>query len=117
MIARALSALGLMKRSEHERIVAENDDRAYDSWIKMINERDFYVDEYKVLEAKFKLAATDLAKQADELNDAKLHIDHLGITFLQSLADAVQDYQADALKWRNSLKRSRDRKAAKQGTA
>lgn len=62
-----LSFLGLMKRAEHERIVANADDAAYNSWIKVANERDFYVSEYKALNAKFKLAATDLAAQADEI--------------------------------------------------
>jgi len=37
----------------------------------------------------------------------------LKASFNQRLADAVQDYERDAQKWRNYLKRSRDRKAGK----
>lgn len=115
MIARALSLLGLMKRSEHERIVAENDDRAYDSWIKMINERDFYVDEYKALEAKFKRAATNLAEQAEEIASLKAANAAL-INGNAKLAKEVHTLRPDAQKWRASLKRSRDRKAARKGS-
>lgn len=100
MISPILNALGLMKRSEHEaRMDAYRDD-----WQALL---DNVIEDRDAWEAKFKLAATDLAKQAEELNDAKLHIDHLGITFNQRLADAIQDYQADALLWR----KARDKRA------
>lgn len=109
MIALALKSLGLMRVSEHEAATL----RLEESIASREREIDHVVSERNEALAKFKRAATDLAKQAEELNEAKLHIDHLGITFNQRLADAVQDYQGDAQKWRNSLKRSRDRKAAK----
>lgn len=114
-----LHTLGLMTRKEHEAIVADNDDRAYNSWIKMINERDFYVDEYKVLEAKFKKAVTDLEKQANDLRLAdetitlrNAHIDRLK-TELDSANDRAARLAPDALLWRNA----RDKRAGKRGAS
>lgn len=123
MIALALKALGLMRVSEHERITS--------LFFEQIEIIDSECDDW---EAKFKRAATDLAAQAEEregfqrqyrkdilekailrnrVETAESEIDELKGCFNQRLADAVQDYQGDAQKWRNSLKRSRDRKAAK----
>jgi hypothetical protein len=62
---------------------------------------------YDALNERFKKAVTDLAEARCSLEDERA-------SFNQRLADAIQDYEADALKWRASLKRSRDRKAAKK---
>lgn len=121
MIARALSALGLMTMSEHERIVAENDNRAYDSWIRMINERDFYVDEYKALEAKFKLAATDLAKQAEEIAQMKVDMSRAAeaadnyLNWIAGLEAEVQALRPDAEAMRKKRAADRKRMAGKRG--
>lgn len=56
-------------------------------------------------EAKFKLAATDLAKQAEEIEEWKTLANDLG-----AIVEATKD---DAQKWRAYLKRSRDRRAGK----
>lgn len=79
----------------------------YAADLKRANEaRDNWRDSSKEWEAKFKLAAADLAKQAEEIEVLK---EKLGYAEWRAADDAV-----DAQKWRNSLKRSRDRKAAKK---
>lgn len=74
MISRALNALGLMTRAEHEQIVFDLDERGYKQWEASTNNleaawyhRDQALDERDDALAKFKLAATDLAKQAEEI--------------------------------------------------
>ncbi len=69
-----LHTLGLMTRKEHERIVEENDEKAYTAWAKMANERDdlkMYRDDWQqkhnAVVGKLKRAATDLAAQAEEI--------------------------------------------------
>lgn len=111
-----LHTIGLMTRAEHERVVADNDNRAYDSWIKMINERDFYVDEYKALEAKFKKAVTDLEKQA-VLEKALRGVNDSRAAEITELKVRLAYAEPRAKKWDDSLKRSRDRKEAKKRVA
>lgn len=155
--------------------MADLDNRNFLAWQKAADERDKFRDQVRdtctraeTAAAKFKLAATNLAAQAEEIaglrkeigelddqadvvrnleRDLRLadetiairnkHIDNLkaeianldnmltseiansGLveadnaelkaSFNQRLADAVQDYQADALLWRNA----RDRRAGK----
>ncbi|GAO78685.1 hypothetical protein [Sphingopyxis sp. C-1] len=148
-----------MFRKTHEAEIAE-----YAAGLKRANEaRDNWRDSSKEWEAKFKLAATDLAKQVEEIakltderDEAlagpwpKWAADLLAIireytgpcpedgwegvdlpeemrVWLEGYRDEMQRtgnvapvpqseweaLKADAQKWRNSLKRSRDRKAAK----
>lgn len=124
LLDKTLSYLGLMRVAEHERIALKNDDNAFTAWSKAITDRDdmrMQRDDWQAkhnsLLGKFKKAVSDLAAQADELNDAKLHIDHLGITFNQRLADAVQDYADDALAMRKKRQADRDRIQAKRDAA
>ncbi len=111
-----LNTLGLMTRKEHERVVADNDNRAYDSWIKMINERDFYVDEYKALEAKFKQAVADLEKQAGEIAALKRDYARRGELLLDArsereIAEAeAKALRPDALAMRRKRQMDRDRR-------
>jgi Skp family chaperone for outer membrane proteins len=105
MIRRTLSALGLGKKPTQP---IQSEIAEYAADLKRANEaRDNWRDSSKEWEAKFKTAIGNLAVASTDLAD-------LRATFNQRLADAVQDYQADAQKWRDSLKRSRDRKAAKK---
>ena len=97
-----LNAIGLMTRAEHEELT-----RLKTAALDTIAQS--YCGEVKAAtdwEAKFKTAIGNLAVASTDLAD-------LRATFNQRVADAVQDYQTDDQKWRNSLKRSRDRKAAK----
>lgn len=144
MISPILNALGLMKRSEHEEIVADNDEKAYTAWAKMANERDdmkMYRDDWQQkhnsVVGKLKRATTDLAKQAEEIEAYKEGAKALSriidsgveeIKAQQGLVSALTEKnvelvskletarrECDALRhdanmWRNSLKRSRDRK-------
>lgn len=91
MIARALSALGLMKRSEHEAVKRQ---AAADK--QLIEHLRADVAAY---DAKFKLAAANLAKQADEI--AGLHRSNAGF------AAQVEALRPDALLWR----KARDKRA------
>lgn len=140
MIARALSLLGLMKRSEHAaeklriansyaaRIFGLEDDlRVARESLKI--EKDAGAE----AEERFKRAATDLAEQAGEIArqddtiermawEIKRHEDEIRERkqVQYDLARARLEIEAlrpDALKWRNYLKRSRDRKAGKKGVA
>lgn len=109
MIAHALSALGLMKRSEHEELIE--------------NSVSFHLRNYRSLQrhcddlkAKFKLAATDLAKQAEEIANyrqlmerADHQLDQSGEMLDEARAE-IDALRHDANMWRNSLKRSRVRK-------
>lgn len=88
-----LKMIGLMTVAEHEALSSKADDAAYNSWIKVINERDFYVSEFKVLEGKFKRAATDLAAQAQE----------------------IAALRPDAQSWRNRQERERQRGERRKG--
>lgn len=109
MIARALSALGLMKRAEHERIVDDLDMQAYSRWRDAQTELD-------KLDAKFKLAATDLEAEviaSESYGDQVVSL-NAELARLHEIIDALRP---DAQKWRNSLKRSRDRRAGKKGVA
>lgn len=111
MISRALSALGLMRISEYEDIASMTDAMVG----VLAGERD------EALE-RFKLAATDLAKQAEEIEALRF-----SLSFACSSADRDDDtiiglqaeitsLRPDAQKWRASLKRSRDRKSARKGS-
>lgn len=60
-------------------------------------------------EAKFKKAVADLAAASDENEHLKSE--------LWAATEQARDNAADAQKWRDSLKRSRDRRAAKQGAS
>lgn len=68
-------------------------------------------------ETKFKQAVADLAERSEELNAAKWQIEHLESTFNQRLADAVQEYEADALAMRRKRQRDVDQKAEKRNNA
>lgn len=92
-----LHTLGLMKRSEHERIVAENDEKAFAAWNKSMTARDEMRIERDGADERFKRAATDLAAQAEEIKTLKIRLHYA---------------EPRAKKWDDSLKRSRDRKAA-----
>lgn len=109
MISRALNALGLMTVSEHERIVDELDQVTYSQWRNAQTDLD-------KMDAKFKLAATDLAKQAEEIANyrqlmerADHQLDQSGEMLDEARAE-IDALRHDANMWRNSLKRSRDRK-------
>lgn len=85
-----------MLKSTHEALIAKA--------------REEEADTVRDLEAKFKKAVKDIAAQADEIANLKS-------TFNQRLADAVQDYQADAEAMRAKRKRDRDLKAEKAKAA
>lgn len=101
MISPILNALGLMKRSEHEAVKLRS---AADGQLirRLIDERDDW-------QGRFKLAATDLAKQAEEI----AHFDEC-----EKRLDADRNFwreqalrdERPAQMWRDYLKRSRDRK-------
>ena len=104
MISRALSALGLMKRSEHEaRMDAYRDD-----WQALL---DNVIEDRDAWEAKFKLAATDLAKQAEEIERLNREVDgKIGV--IDSLYTRIDELRPDALLWRAA----RDKRAARKGS-
>lgn len=107
-----LHTIGLMTRAEHEAALAKADDAAYNSWIKVINERDFYVSEYKELEAKFKRAATDLAAQAEEIAKQDGIIEGMAWE-IRGHEETIADLRPDALAMRRKRQRDRELKAAK----
>lgn len=106
MISRALNALGLMSESEHYRRVEVIEDildetRAAEKTALAQLER---------ARSQLKDAAFNDGQQGRVISELEGDIAELRSSFNQRLADAVQDYQHDATMWRNSLKRSRDRK-------
>lgn len=107
-MSKLLNALGLMKRSEHEAVEQDRDD-----WRDKSMEQSVEISE---LTAKFKLASTDLAKQAEEIKGARQAIEYWKSEAVaaRNEANALRPY---ALKWRDYLKRSRDRKEAKKGVS
>ena len=116
MIARALSLLGLMKRSEHERLKNE----AINAYCRL---NDSLRDERNSAQAELKRVAWDIAgykssiaEQADEIAALKAESD-TRYDLLSSACAEIEALRPDALKWRNYLKRSRDRKAGKKGVA
>ena len=107
MIARALSALGLIKRSEHEREIEILKDILEETRAAEL----LYLN-------KFKLAATDLAKQAEEIEALRF-----SLSFACSSADRDDDtiiglqaeiasLRPDALLWRAA----REKRAARKGS-
>ena len=110
-----LSALSLGKKPNQP--IQPDDIAEYIADLKRANEaRDNWRDSSKEWEAKFKVAATDLAKQAEEIADLKDDLRFADAVLAAQKRD-VDAFKADAQKWRNSLKRSRDRKAGKKGVA
>ncbi|WP_440860746.1 hypothetical protein [Sphingopyxis sp. 22461] len=84
-----------------------------DDWQALL---DNVIEDRDAWEAKFKLAATDLAKQAEEIAGLKDAAHREGVRYNQLASDrnnwreqALRDEQP-ANMWRNSLKRSRHRK-------
>lgn len=102
-----LHTIGLMTRAEHERIVQAEILQSIKAANRASDEKGFRFKAEKradELEAKFKRAVTDLAAQAEEIAEWKTIANDLG-----AIVEATKD---DARKWRDYLKRSRDRKAA-----
>lgn len=151
MISRALNALGLVTRVEHERLCDERfeslegmiDSRNEtietitadrDNWRAIARDRLLMVNNLSAgaeeWQAKFKLAATDLAKQAEEIAALGAERSELidlaagRLAMNQRLTVSMAHMETDrnmwreqalrdehpANMWRNSLKRSRDRK-------
>lgn len=116
-----LHTIGLMTRAEHEAALAKADDAAYNSWIKVINERDFYVSEYKELDAKFKCASTDLAAQAEEIAQMKVDMSRAAeaadnyLNWIAGLEAEVQALRPDAEAMRKKRAADRKRMAGKRG--
>jgi chromosome segregation ATPase len=142
-----------MRVSEHERIVDERDNDAYASWNKAITDRDKFRDQVRDTcaraekaerhvkmadnqtdaairsrdewEAKFKLAATDLAAQTGQIakltaENARLVSDY-GVrgdilsaksSEVRALDTEIATLRHDAQKWRDKLARDR---AARKG--
>lgn len=120
MISPILNALGLMTRAEHERALNA-----------VSSSHNHWQSEARKFEAKFKLAATDLAKQAEEIEAYKQDADRVQHMLNESekLVSALTDKNvelvgkletargerdaamADALLWRNA----RDKRAKKRG--
>lgn len=102
---RLLQAIGLMRVSEHERIVEQRDNDAYASWNKALNARDHFED-------KFKKAITDLAAAREEI----AHLDEC-----EKRLDADRNHwraeanslRPDALAMRRKRQRDRDRRKGK----
>lgn len=98
MIARALNALGFGRKSKPTAI-ASNDQAlramtaSRDDWKRLAEETG----------ERFKLAVTDLAKQAEEIEEWKTLASDLG-----AIVEATKD---DAQKWRNA----RDKRAKNRG--
>lgn len=95
ILTKALSAIGLMRVSEHEATCRPLRERLFDSEQKRIH----WQGEANEANAKFKQAITDLEAKVRECDGWKA---------------AALAMEPDALKWRDYLKRSRDRKAAKK---
>lgn len=135
-----LHTLGLMTRKEHEAIVNKSFDevRALCShiWVRHYSEQapnwlpldtlPAVISQLDNMVAgisnglaeereRFKRAATDLAAQSVKAADLAAEVEHLRATFNQRLADAVQDYEADALAMRRKRQMDRDRAAGKRG--
>lgn len=109
MIALALKSLGLMRVSEHEALLA--DAKADVAWHESVAHG--YSIQLADVTAKFKRAATDLAAQAEETDRlrAELGAEALAIA---GLHNEIMALRPDAQKWRDYLKRSRDRKAGRK---
>lgn len=114
MISRALSALGLMRVSEHERIVIERD-----HWFK---EAAKYRDQFLDLSVEHqdcagKITGLSLRASAAEIAREAFVKENMALTAsLAQRTNEIASLRPDALKWRNYLKRSRDRKAARKGS-
>ena len=114
IIDKALSALGLMRVAEHERLT-----RLKTAALDTISQS--YVGELRAstdLEVKYKAAIKDLAVARDEVVALKADREELRDE-LSSQDDRICNMEAeiaslrpDAQKWRDYLKRSRDRKRA-----
>ncbi len=97
ILTKALSAIGLMRVSEHEREIEVLKDILEETRAAEL----LYLN-------KFKKAVTDL-EQVVRANETMASGNAL-------LTREVASLRPDAQKWRDSLKRSRDRKAAKKGS-
>lgn len=97
---RLLQALGLMRVSEHERIVEQKDDTI--DTIRTLSESRA-VERDEVL-AKFKKAITDLAAAREELTTAYSVMDRLN--------KQIIELTPDALAMRRKRERDRDRRKA-----
>lgn len=84
-----------MLKSTHEALIAKA--------------REEEADTVRDLEAKFKKAVKDIARLTEDVRQAEGAADALKADFNQRLADAVQDYQVDAQKWRDRAERDRNR--------
>lgn len=110
ILTRTLSAIGLGKKPTQP---IQSEIAEYIADLKRANEaRDNWRDSSKEWEAKFKTAATDLEAEviaSESYGDQVVSL-NAELARLHEIIDALRP---DAQKWRNSLKRSRDRKAAK----
>lgn len=104
-----LSAFGLMKKADFDEYVTETAGIARRN-AELAKENGLLVSQRDMLTTKFNQSVKDIAAQADEIANLKS-------TFNQRLADAVQDYQADAEAMRAKRKRDRDLKAEKAKAA
>lgn len=138
MTSLILNALGLMTRVEHERLCDERfeslegmiDSRNEtietitadrDNWRAIARDRLLMVNNLSAgaeeWQAKFKLAATDLAKQAEEIADLREAAHREGVRFNELASDRDNwrqeclDLRPDALLWRNA----RDKRAKRGG--
>lgn len=106
MIARALHALGFGQKSMPTAI-ATNDQAlramtaSRDDWKRLAEETG----------ERFKLATTDLAKQADEIERLNREVDgKIGV--IDSLYTRIDELRPDALLWRAA----REKRAARKGS-
>lgn len=109
-----LHTIGLMTRAEHERIVADNDEKAFAAWNKAMTARDEMRIERDGADERFKRAATDLAAQAEEIAELKQCLElkvqagNNMFNWIEGLEAEVAALRPDAEAMRK--KRSADRK-------
>jgi chromosome segregation ATPase len=129
-MTRLLSLFGLMRVSEHERnvralesqlVLRENAfeaiegerDRLSDKFKKAVTDLEKNDVEIERLTRGWEKCAADLKLVRSQLDDSEAELADMKAHFDQRVSARVEEYQADALLWRNA----RDKRAGKRGKA